>query len=122
MLQSVEFTATARGDNFVFFTSNGYTKYQSLIDMIHTAAPDVTVLSKTSLDGKNVIVARTSKAPEQIIKEMRANGFVPAGSYDRLPWQHMMWFGREGDSADPAAPAPPEGADLGTAAREETAN
>ena len=59
---------------------------------------------------------------EQIIKEMRANGFVPAGSYDRLPWQHMMWFGREGDSADPAAPAPPEGADLGTAAREETAN
>lgn len=73
-MQSVEFTATARGDNFVFFTSNGYTKYQSLIDMIHTAAPDVTVLSKTSLDGKNVIVARTSKAPEQIIKEMSAFG------------------------------------------------
>jgi ubiquinone/menaquinone biosynthesis C-methylase UbiE len=29
---------------------------------------------------------------EQILKEMTANGLQPAGSFDELPWQHMMWF------------------------------
>ena len=29
---------------------------------------------------------------EQIMKEMTANGFVLSRSFDKLPWQHMMWF------------------------------
>lgn len=29
---------------------------------------------------------------EQILKEMNANGFKLAHSYDELPWQHMMFF------------------------------
>ena len=35
----------------------------------------------------------------QILKEMEANGFVLTRSYDELPWQHMMWFGRKDDAA-----------------------
>ena len=31
---------------------------------------------------------------DQILKEMKANGFVPTRSFDELPWQHMMWFGK----------------------------
>jgi len=33
---------------------------------------------------------KMSKA--QIMKEMTANGFVLSRSFDKLPWQHMMWF------------------------------
>ncbi len=29
---------------------------------------------------------------EQIIKEMTANGYTLTRSFDKLPWQHMMWF------------------------------
>ncbi len=30
----------------------------------------------------------------QILKELEANGFKLTQSFDELPWQHMMWFGR----------------------------
>ncbi len=36
---------------------------------------------------------------EQILKEMEANGFQLAKSYDDLPWQHMMWFSRSARAA-----------------------
>jgi hypothetical protein len=29
---------------------------------------------------------------EQIMKEFPANGFKLVGSYDELPWQHLMFF------------------------------
>ena len=29
---------------------------------------------------------------EQIIKELTHNGFRLSRSYDKLPWQHMLWF------------------------------
>lgn len=35
----------------------------------------------------------------QILREMEANGFHLAKSFDELPWQHMMWFAREPSSA-----------------------
>ena len=43
---------------------------------------------------------------KQIIREMAPNGFVLDQQYDRLPWQHMMFFRRGGflggsSSADP---------------------
>jgi len=33
---------------------------------------------------------KMSKA--QVTKEMNANGLVLSRSFDKLPWQHMMWF------------------------------
>ncbi|MDB6120385.1 MAG: Methyltransferase type 11 [Verrucomicrobiaceae bacterium] len=33
---------------------------------------------------------KMSKA--QVMKEMAANGFTLSRSFDKLPWQHMMWF------------------------------
>jgi ubiquinone/menaquinone biosynthesis C-methylase UbiE len=33
---------------------------------------------------------KMSKA--QVMKEMTANGFTLSRSFDKLPWQHMMWF------------------------------
>lgn len=34
---------------------------------------------------------------EQVLKEMEANGFKLAKSYDELPWQHMMFFQKTAD-------------------------
>jgi len=31
---------------------------------------------------------------EQILKEYKANGFKLVRSYDKLPWQHLMFFGK----------------------------
>jgi ubiquinone/menaquinone biosynthesis C-methylase UbiE len=36
---------------------------------------------------------------EQILKELIPNGFKVVKQFDKLPWQHMMWFGRS-DSPD----------------------
>lgn len=40
---------------------------------------------------------KMSKA--QIMKELVPNGFRLVKEFDRLPWQHMMWFGRDEDAA-----------------------
>jgi ubiquinone/menaquinone biosynthesis C-methylase UbiE len=29
----------------------------------------------------------------QAVRELGANGFTPAGAYDGLPWQHLLFFG-----------------------------
>ncbi len=46
----------------------------------------------------------------QVEKELTANGFRPAGAFDGLPWQHMLFFER--DDAPPAKheTQPPAGA------------
>ncbi len=31
----------------------------------------------------------------QILKELLPNGFKVVKQFDKLPWQHMMWFGRD---------------------------
>ena len=33
----------------------------------------------------------------QIMKELNANGFKLVKQFDKLPWQHMMWFARADD-------------------------
>ena len=47
---------------------------------------------------------------EQLTKELNANGFKLVKEFDHLPWQHMMWFGKDATAAEkpdvaPAAPA-----------------
>ena len=32
---------------------------------------------------------------KQVLKELNANGFRLVGEFDRLPWQHMLFFGRD---------------------------
>lgn len=34
----------------------------------------------------------------QIMKELTANGYRFQKAFDELPWQHMMWFGRDDDA------------------------
>ena len=36
---------------------------------------------------------KMSKA--QVMKELRPNGFRLIKEYDKLPWQHMLFFGRD---------------------------
>ncbi len=42
---------------------------------------------------------KMSKA--QVNKELTANGFKLVKEFDKLPWQHMMFFGKD-ESAEPA--------------------
>ena len=39
---------------------------------------------------------------EQILKEYEPNGFTLAEEYDKLPWQHVMYFKRSDDKASDA--------------------
>jgi len=39
---------------------------------------------------------------EQVEKEMTANGFKLVKSYDKLPWQHMLFYGRDEGAQKPA--------------------
>jgi ubiquinone/menaquinone biosynthesis C-methylase UbiE len=40
---------------------------------------------------------------QQILKEYKANGFRLAEEYDKLPWQHLMFFERDPDWKDKSA-------------------
>lgn len=42
---------------------------------------------------------------EQIMNELPPNGFKLVKEFEKLPWQHMMWFGR--DESWTPAPSPP---------------
>jgi len=82
-----------------------------LVDVYHEFSHPVTMLKamRESLKPEGVIVlvefrAEDPKVPikplhkmskEQILKELPANGFKLVKDYDKLPWQHMMFFGRE---------------------------
>ena len=82
-----------------------------LVDVYHEFSHPVTMLKgmRDSLRPEGVIVlvefrAEDPKVPikplhkmskEQILKELPANGFKLVKDYDKLPWQHMMFFGRE---------------------------
>jgi ubiquinone/menaquinone biosynthesis C-methylase UbiE len=37
---------------------------------------------------------------EQIHKEMNANGFIMKREFDGLPWQHLMFFGKDGKQSE----------------------
>jgi ubiquinone/menaquinone biosynthesis C-methylase UbiE len=82
-----------------------------LVDVYHEFSHPVTMLRemRNSLRPEGVIVlvefrAEDPKVPikplhkmskAQILKELPANGFKLVKDYDKLPWQHMMFFGRD---------------------------
>lgn len=82
-----------------------------MVDVYHEFSHPVQMLEgmKKALkpEGQIVLVEYRTEDPEvpirpehkmskdQILKEMKANGFKPTRSFDELPWQHMMWFGKE---------------------------
>jgi predicted methyltransferase len=81
------------------------------VDVYHEFSHPVTMLRemRNSLRPEGVIVlvefrAEDPKVPikplhkmskAQILKELPANGFKLVKDYDKLPWQHMMFFGRD---------------------------
>jgi ubiquinone/menaquinone biosynthesis C-methylase UbiE len=48
------------------------------------------------MEDKNVPIKLLHKmSKKQILKEYRPNGFKLVKEFDKLPWQHMMFFGRD---------------------------
>jgi ubiquinone/menaquinone biosynthesis C-methylase UbiE len=62
-------------------------------------------------DSKVPIKPEHKMTKKQIIKEMTPNGFKLVKEFNRLPWQHMMWFGRSDDAKFKDVPASPPEAD-----------
>ena len=52
----------------------------------------VTLLEFREEDPKVPIKPEHKMSKEQVIKEMRKNGFKLSRSYDKLPWQHLLFF------------------------------
>jgi ubiquinone/menaquinone biosynthesis C-methylase UbiE len=87
-----------------------------LVDVYHEfsdPAPMLTAMKKALKPGGQIVLvefrAEDESVPikpehkmskEQIMKEMNANGLRLSRSYDKLPWQHMLWF--EAGQADAA--------------------
>ena len=46
------------------------------------------------------IKAEHKMTKKQILKEYEANGFRLVKQYDRLPWQHLMFLGPDGNTSD----------------------
>ena len=40
----------------------------------------------------------------QVVKELTTNGFELARSYDKLPWQHLMFFARDDSPLEAISP------------------
>lgn len=68
-----------------------------LAAMRQSLAPDgVVVLVEFRAEDPNVpIKAEHKMSREQILKELPANGFKLVREFTKLPWQHMMFFGRD---------------------------
>lgn len=97
-----------------------------LVDVYHEFSHPVHMLKaiRDSLkpDGLVVLVefrAEDPKVPikplhkmskKQVEKELKANGFRLVRQYDELPWQHMMFFGRQ-DAKESSADKPAAGGD-----------
>ncbi|MDG1287843.1 MAG: hypothetical protein P8P30_09840 [Rickettsiales bacterium] len=73
LLDKVEFTQSAQGDNYVFFHSHAYANRLSLRDFIESSLPELDLVSKTTIEGKNIYVGRTSKSPEALTQELTSH-------------------------------------------------
>jgi SAM-dependent methyltransferase len=72
---------------------------QMLAAMRKALAPDGRlVLVEFRAEDPNVPIKPLHKmSKEQVEKELTANGFKLAESFDRLPWQHLLFYGRAPD-------------------------
>ena len=56
----------------------------------------VIALVEFRLEDRKVPIKRLHKmSKEQIMKEFPANGFKLVREFDKLPWQHLMFFARD---------------------------
>ena len=63
-----------------------------------TAPGGLVVLVEFPAEDPNVPIKPEHKmTKEQILKELPPNGFKLVKEFDGLPWQHMMFFGRNGE-------------------------
>lgn len=72
---------------------------QMLAAMRNSLSPEgVVVLVEFRAEDPNVPIKEEHKmSHEQIMKELPANGFKLVREFTKLPWQHMMFFGRDDD-------------------------
>ena len=77
---------------------------QMLAAMRASLAPHgvVVLLEFREEDPKVPIKPLHKMSKAQVNKELNANGFKLVKEFDRLPWQHMMFFGRD-ERAEPAS-------------------
>ena len=70
---------------------------QMLKSMRDSLKPDgVIVLLEFRSEDPDVPIKPLHKmSKKQIMKEFPPNGFKLVKEYDKLPWQHMMWFGKD---------------------------
>jgi len=58
-------------------------------------------LAEFRLEDRNVPIKRLHKmSKKQILREYTSNGLKLVGEFDKLPWQHLMFFGRDPDFSD----------------------
>ena len=79
---------------------------QMLSAMREALAPKglVVLVEFRTEDPKVPIKPEHKMSKAQIMKELPPNGFKLAKEYERLPWQHMMFFGRDETWKRPAVP------------------
>ena len=70
---------------------------QMLASMRQSLKKDgVIVMVEYRSEDDSVPIKRLHKmSKKQVNKELTANGFKLVREFDRLPWQHMMFFGRD---------------------------
>lgn len=78
---------------------------QMLAAMRESLSPDgVCVLVEFRSEDPEVLIKPEHKMSKaQIMKEWPANGFKLLKEFDGLPWQHMMFFGRDEEADEPAS-------------------
>ena len=55
----------------------------------------IVLLEYREEDPKVPIKPLHKMSKKQILKEYAANGFKLTSEFDKLPWQHMMFFGKD---------------------------
>lgn len=70
---------------------------QMLAGMRKALKPDgkVVMVEYRAEDDEVPIKPEHKMTKDQVTKELTANGFKLVKQFDGLPWQHMMWFGRD---------------------------
>jgi len=77
---------------------------QMLAAMRRSLKPDgLIVMVEYRAEDKSVPIKPLHKmSKKQVNKELTANGFKLVKEFDGLPWQHMMFFGKDGDGESTA--------------------